>query len=321
VNVAEIVECGRRVVRLEREALTTVEERMGDSFARAVTMIAEAKGRVIVAGVGKSGLIGRKIAATLTSTGTAAYFLHPTESAHGDLGIVGPGDIAILLSKSGESDEMLLLLEHLEGLGVGTIAITGETTSALSRLSDVALDAWVREEACPHDLAPTTSTTAALALGDALAVALLEHKGFRREDFARLHPGGSLGRRLVTLVDEVMVTAPLPILVAGATVRQAVVLLAEQRGIALVADEAGRLLGLLTAGDLTRLMEHETDVLGQTVDRVMTRAPRTARRGELASSVAYRMEEHGIMAMPVLEPDERVAGVVHLHDLLRARVA
>ena len=317
----QIVERGRRVVRLEREALATVEERLDESFARAVTMIAEARGRVIVAGVGKSGLIGRKIAATLTSTGTPAHFLHPVESAHGDLGIVGPGDIAILLSKSGESDELLVLLEQLQGLGVGTIAITGERASALSRLSDVALDAWVREEACPHDLAPTTSTTAALALGDALAVALLEHKGVRREDFARLHPGGSLGRRLVTLVDGVMIAEPLPVLPANATVRQAVVVLAEQRGIALVVDGERHLLGLLTAGDLTRLMEHDADVLGQPVDRIMTRTPRTAQRGELASAVAYRMEEHGIMAMPVLDGDGRVAGVVHLHDLLRARVA
>lgn len=317
----EIVVRGRRVVRLEREALATVEERLDEAFARAVTMIAESSGRVIVAGVGKSGLIGRKIAATLTSTGTPAYFLHPVESAHGDLGIVGPGDIAILLSKSGESDELLVLLEHLQGLGVRTIAISGDRGSALSRLCDVALDAWVREEACPHDLAPTTSTTAALALGDALAVALLEHKGFRREDFARLHPGGALGRRLVTRVDDVMLVEPLPVLPSGATLRQAVVVLAEQRGIALVADDARRLLGLLTAGDLTRLMEHDADALAQPVDRIMTRAPRTAQAGELASAVAYRMETHGIMAMPVIAADGRIAGVVHLHDLLRARVA
>jgi len=308
VNAEQIIERGRRVVRLEREALGAVEERLGDGFARAVVMIAESPGRVIVAGVGKSGLIGRKIAATLTSTGTPATFLHPVESAHGDLGIVGATDVAILLSKSGESDELLLMLEHLQGLGVRTIAITGEPTSALSRLCDVSLDAWVREEACPHDLAPTTSTTAALALGDALAVALLEHKGFRREDFARLHPGGALGRRLVTLVDEVMVRDPLPLLPPSATVRQAIVVLAEQRG-------------LLTAGDLTRLMEHDTNVLTETVERVMTRIPRSARAGELASAVAYRMETHGIMAMPVLDGDGRVAGVVHLHDLLRARVA
>ena len=321
MNAEQIIERGRRVVRLEREALGAVEERLGEGFARAVVMIAESPGRVIVAGVGKSGLIGRKIAATLTSTGTPAAFLHPVESAHGDLGIVGATDVAILLSKSGESDELLLMLEHLQGLGVRTIAITGEPTSALSRLCDVSLDAWVREEACPHDLAPTTSTTAALALGDALAVALLEHKGFRREDFARLHPGGALGRRLVTLVDEVMVRDPLPLLPPSATVRQAIVVLAEQRGIVLVTDEGRALRGLLTAGDLTRLMEHDSDVLTQPVERVMTRTPRSARAGELASAVAYRMETHGIMAMPVLDDDGRVAGVVHLHDLLRARVA
>jgi arabinose-5-phosphate isomerase len=321
VTPEEIVERGRRVVRLEREALATVEERLDGAFARAVALIAEAPGRVIVTGVGKSGLIGRKIAATLTSTGTPAHFLHPVESAHGDLGIVGTGDVAILLSKSGESDELLVLLEHLQGLGVRTIAITGERGSALARLCDVALDAWVREEACPHDLAPTTSTTAALALGDALAVALLEHKGFRREDFARLHPGGALGRRLVTRVDEVMLTDPLPVLAPAATLRQAVVVLAEQRGIALVVDGERRLLGLLTAGDLTRLMEHDVDVLSQPVEQMMTRTPRTARAGELASAVAFRMETHGIMAMPVIDADDRLAGVVHLHDLLRARVA
>ena len=317
----QLVERGRRVVRLEREALATVEERLDESFARAVTMIAECAGRVIVAGVGKSGLIGRKIAATLTSTGTPALFLHPVESAHGDLGIVGNGDVAILLSKSGESDELLVLLEQLQGLGVRTVAITGDRGSELARLCDVSLDAWVREEACPHDLAPTTSTTAALAIGDALAVALLEHKGFRREDFARLHPGGALGRRLITLVDAVMLTDPLPVLPPGARLRQAVVVLAEQRGIVIVADAERRLHGVLTAGDLTRLMEHEPDVLAEPVDRIMTRSPKSARTGELASAVAYRMETAGIMAMPVLDERERVAGVVHLHDLLRARVA
>lgn len=317
----QIIERGRRVVRLEREALATVEERLGDSFARAVTLIAESSGRVIVAGVGKSGLIGRKIAATLTSTGTPALFLHPVESAHGDLGIVGSQDVAILLSKSGESDELFVLLEHLQGLGVRSIAITGVQHSGLAKLCDVSLDAWVREEACPHDLAPTTSTTAALALGDALAVALLEHKGFRREDFARLHPGGALGRRLVTLVDAVMITAPLPVLAPGSLLRQAVVVLAEQRGIVFIVDAERRLHGVLTSGDLTRFMEHESDVFVQPVERIMTRTPRSARLGELASAVAYRMETHGIMAMPVLDELERLAGVVHLHDLLRARVA
>ena len=321
MDAAQTIARGKRVVRIEREALVEVESRLGEDFARAVELIAQSHGRVLVAGVGKSGLIGRKIAATLTSTGTPAVFLHPAESAHGDLGIVSANDVAILISKSGESDELLALLEHLQGLGVRTIAITGETGSALSRLCDVALDAWVREEACPHDLAPTTSTTAALALGDALAVALLEQKGFRREDFARLHPGGALGRRLLTRVDDVMLTDPLPALPPGASLRQAVVVLAEQRGIVLVTDADRKLHGVLTAGDLTRLMEHETDVLSHPVERIMTRGPRSARTGELASAVVYRMETNGIMAMPVLDESGRVAGVVHLHDLLRARVA
>ncbi|MEP6622059.1 MAG: KpsF/GutQ family sugar-phosphate isomerase [bacterium] len=317
----EIVALGRRVIRLEREALVVVEDRLNEEFARAVLMIAESAGRVIVAGVGKSGLIGRKIAATLTSTGTPAVFLHPMDSAHGDLGIVGLNDVAILLSKSGESDELLGMLEHLQGLGVRTVAITGDAGSALARLSDVSLDAWVLEEACPHDLAPTTSTTAALAIGDALAVALLEHKGFKREDFARIHPGGALGRRLVTRVDDVMIVEPLPVLPQGSTLREAVVVLAEQRGIVLVTADDRALLGVLTAGDLTRLMEREADVFSIPVERIMTRAPRTAHRGELASAVAFRMETHGVMAVPVLDATDRIVGVVHLHDLLRARVA
>jgi arabinose-5-phosphate isomerase len=321
VNSDEIIARGKRVVRLEREALATIEDRLGESFARAVELVAHSPGRVIVAGVGKSGLVGRKIAATLTSTGTPAVFLHPAESAHGDLGIVGANDVAILISKSGESDELLVLLEHLQGLGVRTIAITGETGSALGKLCDVALDAWVREEACPHDLAPTTSTTVALALGDALAVTLLEFKGFRREDFARLHPGGAIGRRLLRRVEEVMITDPLPVLAPGSTLRQAVVVLAEQRGIVLVAGDDRRLQGVLTAGDLTRLMEHEADVLAHPVERIMTRTPRTAHAGELASAVVYRMETNGVMAMPVLGDEERIVGVVHLHDLMRARVA
>ncbi len=219
----DIVERGRRVVRMESHALAAAAERLGPEFSRAVEVIASAPGRVIVTGVGKSGLVVRKIAATLTSTGTPAMFLHPVESVHGDLGIVGDGDVALLISKSGESDELLALLEHLKRFGVRTIALTGATDSALARHCDVALDAGVKEEACPHDLAPTTSTTVALALGDALAVALLEHKGFRREDFARLHPGGTLGRRLLTKVEDLMITEPLPVLQLGATVRDAIV--------------------------------------------------------------------------------------------------
>jgi arabinose-5-phosphate isomerase len=320
VSAADIVERGRRVVRMERDALTATAERIGPEFARAVELIARASGRVIVAGVGKSGLIGRKIAATLTSTGTPATFLHPVDSVHGDLGIVGAGDVAVLISKSGESDELLGLLEHLKRFGVRTIALTGAPDSALARHCDVTLDAGVKEEACPLDLAPTTSTTVALALGDALAVALLEEKGFQREDFARLHPGGTIGRRLLTKVEELMVTGKLPTVGLDATMREAIVCIAELRGLAIVVDAANRVAGLLTGGDLTRLMERVENIMSVPVTEVMNRNPKVARRDELASAVVYRMETHGIMSMPVVGHDDRLVGVVHLHDLMRARV-
>ena len=317
----DIIERGRRVIAMEQAALGQTADRVGPEFARAVELIATARGRTIVAGIGKSGLIGRKIAATLTSTGTPATFLHPTESVHGDLGIVGANDVAILISKSGETEELLPLLEQLKRLGVRVIAISGETDSTLARSADVALDASVEEEACPHDLAPTTSTTAQLALGDALAVVLLEVKGFRREDFARLHPGGSLGRKLLTKVRDVMLTAALPVVPSTATMREAVVLLAERRGIVLVTGADGKLAGLLTTGDLTRLMEHEQDVFPVKVDTVMVRAPKTSHPDELGSAVVFRMEQHGIMAMPVLDDEGTIVGVVHLHDLMRAGAA
>lgn len=320
MKAEEILQAGRRVVRLERESLDGVENRLGQSFVAAVELIHAAQGRVIVSGSGKSGLIGRKIAATLTSTGTPAAFLHPSDSLHGDLGIVGKEDVAILLSKSGESDEVLELLAHLKGFGVRSIAITGVMKSSLARNCDVALDASVREEACPHDLAPTTSTTAALVLGDALAVALLQVKGFQREDFARLHPGGALGRQLVVRVDEVMLRDDLPVLRPGAGIRQAIVMIAERRGIAIVLDERQRIEGILTAGDLSRLLEHSENVNSIDLASVLTRKPKVAKLGELASAVVYRMEEKGIMVMPVVDEQDTFVGVVHLHDLMRARV-
>lgn len=316
----EMVTCGLRVLRLEREAIAAVESRLDAGFARAVMLIANSRGRVIVAGVGKSGLIGRKIAATLTSTGTPATFLHPVESVHGDLGIVGPDDVSILLSKSGETAEMLPLLQELKRLGVGVIAITGEVKSTLGRAADATLDAGVLEEACPHDLAPTTSTTAALALGDALAVALLEHKGFRREDFARLHPGGALGKKLLTTVADVMEDEHLPVLPVTATMREAIVPLAERRGLVVLSTGDGKVDGVVSAGDLARLLERSANPFTVPAADVMTRTPKVARADELASGVVYRMERFGIMAMPVLGSDDRLVGVVHLHDLLRAGV-
>lgn len=318
--MASTIERGRRVVRMEREALEEVERRLGEEFARGVELIAASTGRVIVAGVGKSGIVARKIAATLTSTGTPAAFLHPVESVHGDLGLVGPSDVAILLSKSGETQELFPLLEQLKRLGVCIIAVTGECQSTLARHADIVLDSWVSEEACPHDLAPTTSTTAALVLGDALAVTLLERKGFKREDFARLHPGGALGRQLLTCVKDVMVADALPMLPPGAAMREAIVLLAERRGTVAVVDDGGHVLGVVTAGDLTRLMERESDFLSVPVSRVMNRAPKVAHAAELGSAVVYRMERFRVMAMPVLDDEERMIGMIHLHDLMRSGV-
>ena len=315
------LETARRVIRMEADALLAVEKRIGAEFDRAVELIANASGRVIVSGVGKSGIIGRKIAATLTSTGTPAIYLHPVEGLHGDLGIVTRDDVAILISKSGESEELHGLVEYLSRLGVALVGLTGKEGSALARAATVVLDTSVAEEACPHDLAPTTSTTVTLALGDALAVALLLRKGFTRDDFARLHPGGALGRKLTLKVSDVMVTQDLPVLGPAATMRECVVLLAEKRGTVAVIDEGRRVIGVVTAGDLTRLMEREPRFLEVPVEQVMNRSPRTVEPDALAAAAVYLMEtggRAGIMAIPVVDPEHRIVGIVHLHDLLRA---
>ncbi|HEX9704700.1 MAG TPA: KpsF/GutQ family sugar-phosphate isomerase [Gemmatimonadales bacterium] len=314
----DLVDRGRRVLALEAGAIQALAARLGDPFAQAVRLLAAAKGRVIVSGVGKSGLIARKIAATFTSTGTAAAFLHPVDSLHGDLGIVGRDDVALLLSKSGSSEELFGLVEQLRRLAVPIVAVTGEPESVLAKSATVVLDAAVAEEACPETLAPTASTTAALALGDALAVTLLEVKGFRREDFAALHPGGALGRKLLLRVGDVMVARDLPLLPADRPMRECVVLLAERRGTVAVVDAAGSLLGVVTAGDLTRLMERTDDFLDVPVKDVMTATPKTAATDELAGAAVARMEQYGVMALPVLDGGRKVVGMVHLHDLMKA---
>lgn len=313
-----ILEEGRRVLRVEAAAVAELETRLGDDFVHAVRAILDAPGRVIVSGVGKSGIVARKIAATLTSTGTPATFLHPVEALHGDLGIVGPDDVAILLSKSGESDELRGLVEFLGRTGVTMVAITGRASSTLARFADIVLDCGVEEEACPHDLAPTSSTTAAMALGDALAVALLGQRGFGRDDFARIHPAGALGRKLLLRVRDVMVDDDFPTLEPGAAMRECVVLLAEKRGTVAIVDPNGHLLGVVTSGDLTRLMEREEAFFDVHVSEVMTRDPRSTTPDQLAATAVGAMERTGIMAMPVIDDDRKVVGMVHLHDLMRA---
>jgi arabinose-5-phosphate isomerase len=314
----DLVERGRRVLALESEAIRRAATELGASFARAVQIVAGAKGRLIVSGVGKSGLIARKIAATFTSTGTPATFLHPVDSLHGDLGIVGRDDVAILLSKSGESDELFGLVEQLQRLGVPIVAVTGAPESALARAATVVLDAGRAEEACAETLAPTTSTTVALALGDALAVTVLEEKGFSRDQFAALHPGGMLGRRLLLRVRDVMLATDLPLLRPDRPMRECIVLLAEKRGTVAVVNERSELAGIVTAGDLTRLMERTADFLDTRVDMVMTKTPKTTTLDTVASAAVELMERHGIMALPVLDGGRKVVGMVHLHDLMKA---
>jgi arabinose-5-phosphate isomerase len=314
-----LVERGKRVLALEAAAVRRIADGLGPAFARAVEVLAAAKGRVIVSGVGKSGLIARKIAATFTSTGTPATFLHPVDSLHGDLGIVGRDDVAVVLSKSGATDELFGLVNQLKRLAVPIVALTGDADSPLGRQATVALDTSVLEEACPETLAPTASTTVALALGDALAVTLLEVKGFRREDFAALHPSGALGRKLLLRVADVMLTRDLPTLTPDRPMRECVVLLAEKRGTVAVVDGDGGLAGVVTAGDLTRLMERTDAFLDIPVAEVMTKTPKATTPDELAGAAVSLMERYGIMALPVLDGGRgRVVGIVHLHDLMKA---
>jgi len=309
---------GRRVLREEAGALLALAERLDQSFVAAVERIAATSGRVIVSGVGKSGIVGRKIAATLTSTGTPAIFLHPVEGMHGDLGIVSGDDVAILISRSGETSELTGLLEYLLRVGVPVLALTGRADSPLGRNALLVLDCSVESEACPMGLAPTTSTTAALAMGDALAVALLQRKGFREEDFAHLHPGGALGRKLTLRVDDVMVAEGYPAVAPEVRVRDCIVPLARLRGTVPVVGADGRVVGVITTGDLTRLMQRDPDFLDVVVSEVMTREPRLSRVGDLASGAVHQMETHGIMALPVVDEEGRLKGIIHLHDLLRS---
>jgi len=318
--VTEILQEARRVLEIEAGAVQALAERLDEHFARAAQLLLDLPGRVVVSGLGKSGIVARKIASTLTSTGTAATFLHPIEGLHGDLGIVRPTDVAILVSKSGDTGELDGLVAYLVRSGVPIIAMTGRPDSPLATQATVVLDCSVEEEACPMDLAPTSSTTTTMALGDALAVVVLQRKGFRQEDFARLHPGGALGRKLTLRVADVMVEEDYPSLQGDAVMRSCIVPLAEMRGTVPIVDSDNRVVGVVTAGDLTRLMEHDEDFLDVAVVTVMTDTPHVVRADQLAAGAVRTMEEHGVMALPVVDRNGRLEGIVHLHDLLRSGV-
>jgi arabinose-5-phosphate isomerase len=316
----DVVARAREVIRIEAEAVADLAPRLGGEFARAVDLISACRGRVIVTGVGKSGIIARKIVATLNSTGTPSVFLHPTDAVHGDLGLVREGDVVICISKSGSTNEINLLLPMFRRLEVPILALLGNRSSQLAREATLVLDASVKEEACPYDLAPTSSTTAALVLGDALAIALLHRKQFTREDFARYHPGGTLGRRLFLQIDELMVRgAEVPRVREAVALRDAIVEMTSKRlGCTLVVDEGDELQGIITDGDLRRLLARTTDVSGITAAMVMTRAPKTVPAGSLAVVVLQEMEAHKITQMVVVGEDARPVGIVHLHDLVNA---
>lgn len=318
----DVIAMARRVLRIEADAVAALAERVDDEFARAVELILQRHGRVIVTGIGKSGHIGRKLAATLASTGTPAYFVHAAEAAHGDLGMITPEDVVIALSNSGASDELLMIVPLVKRQGAKLIAITGRPDSPLAREADAHLDAGVAEEACPLNLAPTASTTAALALGDALAVALLDARGFGAEDFARSHPGGSLGRRLLTRVRDVMRAADrVPLTPASQTMTEA--LLAMSRGgmgMTVAVDAHGKPVGIFTDGDLRRALERGCDARTATLAEVMTRSPRSIGPDALAVEAAELMETQRISQLLVIDADGSLVGALTTHDLMLAKV-
>jgi arabinose-5-phosphate isomerase len=317
------LEQARRVFDEEIQGLREVRDRIDENFARAVDVIYRMKGRLIVLGVGKSGLVAKKIAATLTSTGTPSFYIHPVEAAHGDLGLIGPGDVVICVSKSGESEELTQLLPSLRGLGVTIIAITGDRRSFLARHSQVVLETRVTKEAGSLGLAPTTSATAALVMGDALASALVERRGFREEDFARFHPSGVLGKRLTLRVRELMRTGDeVPRVPTQTPLRTALLEIIEKRaGCTGVVDDAGRLVGIVTDGDLKRILIRDPGALDQPVEAVMTRDPKTISADVLAVDALHAMEFNPsgpITMLFVVDGAGRPEGLIHIHDILKA---
>ncbi|MCC5856786.1 MAG: KpsF/GutQ family sugar-phosphate isomerase [Ectothiorhodospiraceae bacterium] len=315
-------ELGRHVLAVEADAVRALLDRVDDAFVRACRHMLGCQGRIVVLGMGKSGHIGSKIAATLASTGSPAFFVHPGEASHGDLGMITTGDVVLAMSNSGETDEIVTILPLIKRLGVPLISLTGNPESTLARTASVNIDVSVAQEACPLNLAPTSSTTAALAMGDALAVALLEARGFTAEDFARSHPGGRLGRRLLLLIDDLVHTGEaLPRVSPEAPVKEALVEMSRKGlGMTLVLDTADRLLGVFTDGDLRRSLDRGVDVHAVRVGEVMTREPVTMRLGALAAEALQLMESHKINGVVVLDGDGRVAGALNMHDLLRAGV-
>jgi arabinose-5-phosphate isomerase len=317
-----LIELGREVLQVESDAVASLIGRLGKDFVHAVRLILKCRGRVVVSGIGKSGHVGRKIAATLASTGTPAFFVHPAEASHGDLGMITPDDVAIVLSNSGESAELVAIVPLIKRHGTSLIAITGSNNSTLATLANVHLDCAVEKEACPLGLAPTSSTTAALALGDALAVALLKARGFSAQDFARSHPGGKLGRRLLVMVSDVMHTGKeLPTVSSTSSLTDALLeMSAKGLGMTAIVDSNRRILGIFTDGDLRRVLADGTDLRSARIVDLMKRNPKTIDANRLAAEAVQQMETLRINGMLVVDAEDRLIGVFNMHDLLRAGV-
>lgn len=312
-----IIEKAIEVLETEAEGILKLIPKLDDRFIRMTEIITRATGRLIVAGIGKSGLVGRKIVATLNSTGTRSFFLHPVEAMHGDLGMVSPEDVVLALSNSGETEELNLLLPSLRAVGCSIIAFTGNPDSSLARQSEIVIDVGVEKEACEVG-APTTSTTALLAMGDALAVVLMDKKAFKTSDFKRFHPGGALGKRLSGKVRELMLTGEaIPVLSQDTPMRRAVETIDQGRlGAALIVDEQGRLTGIITDGDLRRALQAQKPIFELTAESVMTADPRFVRPDTPAYDALNMMEQHQITVLPICDADKRVCGILHLHDIL-----
>ncbi|HYB32491.1 MAG TPA: KpsF/GutQ family sugar-phosphate isomerase [Steroidobacteraceae bacterium] len=319
---AQLLGSARRALAIETRGLEALAPRLTAAFAQACRICLECRGRVVVTGMGKSGHIAGKIAATLASTGTPAFFLHPAEAGHGDLGMITRADVVLALSNSGETPELVVLLPHLKRLAVALIVLTGRRDSTLARAASVMLDVGVAEEACPLNLAPTASTTAMLAMGDALAVAVLEARGFTRADFARSHPGGALGRRLLLHVEDLMRTGEaIPRVAPEAPLRDGLLEMSRKGlGLTVVIDREQRILGVFTDGDLRRALDRQIDVHATVMSAVMTTHAKTIGPRELAAEAAHLMEVHRITALPVVDAHGRLVGALNVHDLMRAGV-
>ena len=313
-----LIEVGRKVVKIEADAVSRLQRSINKEFVKAVNVIYNSRGRVVLTGMGKSGLIARKIVATLNSTGTAAIYLHPTDALHGDLGMVRKDDVVIIISKSGSTEELSKLIPMLKRLGVKLICMSGNSKSELVNECDIFLNITVKEEACPHDLAPTSSTTAALVMGDALSVALLEKRGFTVEDFAVLHPGGSLGKRLSLKIEEIMTKGRgIPVVKENANMKDIIVEMTGKRlGSTCVVDSKGNLKGVITDGDLRRLLEKTMDIKKLKAKDIMTKNPKVTQKDFLASFALQQMENYKITSLIVTDKKKKPIGIVHLHDLV-----